>query len=52
MSCDTKWCVIQAIGVVPTEKGYTVITKKPGVPNKPKEAIIKSEHSGRKSSRK
>ncbi|KAI9897584.1 hypothetical protein N3K66_007440 [Trichothecium roseum] len=42
----------KAIGIVSTDKGFTVITKKPAVGNKPKEAFIKSEHSGRKSSRK
>lgn len=44
--------IVQAIGVVRNEKGFTVITKKPSAPTKPNEAFIKSEHSGAKSSRK
>merc|ERR1712000_257747 len=42
----------KAIGVVRNEKGFTVITKKPSAPTKPKEAFLKSEHSGNNSSRK
>lgn len=44
--------VQQALGIVRNEKGYTVITKKPTAPTKPKEAFIKSEVSSNKSSRK
>merc|ERR1712000_364987 len=42
----------KAIGIVRNEKGFTVITKKPSAPTKPKEAFLKSEHSGNNSSRK
>ncbi|KAL6850890.1 hypothetical protein ACO1O0_008016 [Amphichorda felina] len=42
----------KAVGIVRNEKGFTVITKKPSAPTKPKETFIKSEHSGAKSSRK
>ncbi|KFH43135.1 60S ribosomal protein-like protein [Hapsidospora chrysogenum ATCC 11550] len=41
----------KAIGIVRKDKGFTVITKKPSAPTKPKEAFLKSEHSGAKSSR-
>merc|ERR1712072_1630924 len=37
----------KAIGVVRNEKGFTVITKKPSAPTKPKEAFLKSEPSGK-----
>ncbi|KAF4120271.1 large subunit ribosomal protein L28e [Geosmithia morbida] len=42
----------KALGIVRNDKGYTVITKKPTAPTKPKETFIKSQVSGAKSSRK
>ncbi len=43
--------VVQAIGVVRKDKGFTVISKKTSAATQPKKAFIKSEHSGAKSSR-
>jgi large subunit ribosomal protein L28e len=42
----------KAIGVVGNEKGFTVISKKASGNSKPKSGIVKSEHSGARSSRK
>lgn len=42
---------MQALGVVRKDKGFTVITKKTSAPTKPKEAFLKSEHSGARSAR-
>ena len=43
--------LLQALGVVRKDKGFTVITKKTSAPTKPKEAFIKHEHSGSRPAR-
>lgn len=43
--------VLQALGIVRKDKGFTVISKKTSVGTKPKQAFVKTEHGGAKSAR-